>query len=546
MDASTIARSQPFPPSTGCLTIVFATQTGNAESLAIQAADCAKKRGVEVLCESVESTGLEHLAQCERLLLIVSTYDDGNLPDAALDLGDALTAASNVRLGASYAVIALGDSSYEDFCAAGRFFDEQLAHLGARRALRRIELDTDFHSYVADSIEAALDALLTTPADHAKTAPVAEADSPGPATTRPELHPSRVIRTSRLSGPASERAVWHLEIETDAETFAYQPGDSVAIRPVNAPGLVAGVLECLGLSGSEHVAGTARPIRELLASGLELRRLQPEILALPSRYGPDSEAAQAASSSRRARAWLDGRDVIDVISQIPRGLITPEELVRCLRPLQTRSYSVASSPLVAPTAVHLLVSAVSFDLDGRRRLGTASSHLSTLGLGENVELALAPSPGFRLPDDPSVPVLMVGPGTGVAPFRGFLQHRSALGATGPAWLFCGGQHQDHDFLYRGEFERWHGNGLLRHLDFAASRDQPERIYVQNLIRGRGTEVADWLLDGAHVYVCGAARMAPDVEAALVDAIAGRVGTVDRAKETWSDLRATGRLHLDVY
>jgi sulfite reductase (NADPH) flavoprotein alpha-component len=528
------------------LTIVYGSQTGNSRRLAERLAHDVEALGLPVRLLRADAYPLRELAAERLLQVVISTQGDGDPPDDARGFVEHLLSRRAPALPSlKFAVLGLGDSSYPKFCEIGRRLDARLEELGATRWLARADADLDVDAvatpWLAQSLALAKDALKSAPA-LAVVTPL----RPVPAAagvTREQPFAAEVLANVRLTGRGSDRDVRHLELSIADAGLDYEPGDSLGVWPVNAPALVDAILARTQLDGDAEVAhdGTTRPLRAWLAAHREITRLsKPTVAAIAERTNDAS--LRTALAAEDFSAWLRTRQVADLLDAPARW--TPEALVAALRPLAPRSYSIASSREAVGDEIHLTVARTGTD----ERPGAASSFLAALDEGQRARVFLERNERFRLPRDGDRDVLMIGPGTGVAPFRGFVQHRAAQGARGRNWLVFGNSHFRHDFLYQIEWQQALRDGTLHALDVAFSRDQAHKVYVQDRLRERGRDVYAWLEGGAHLYVCGdAARMARDVHAALVEIVATHGGRdVEAAEDTLRELQQQGRYARDVY
>ena len=528
------------------LTIVWGSQTGTCESLAKQAAKAAGQRGFAATVLDMASVTPASLADTTALLVITSTYGDGEPPDNAKALHDALLApdASPLSPSLNYSVCALGDSNYELFCQCGKNLDESLARLGATRATPRVDCDVDYDAPFNTWLDGALNALqsedgskkekVTTPATAGPTSDF----KPHPSSLdapygRARPFPAPVITVRNLSGAGSAKEVNHVEFSLAGSGLTYEAGDALAVRPQNCPNLVADVLAVIGADGEEAVATPAgeKSLRVALTEDFDLGKPSADLLTL---CGLNKDA--------------DCPHVVDALA-LAATKPAPAALAGALRKLQPRLYSISSSPKAHPDEVHLTVGAVRYDLAGRPRKGVCSTFLAERGLTAGTAgVFVHTNKAFRPPADPSAPMIMVGPGTGIAPFRAFLEERAATAAPGKNWLFFGDQHAATDFLYQDELAAWQASGLLTRLDVAFSRDQAAKVYVQDRMRENAAELWAWLEAGAHFYVCGdAKRMAKDVDAALHDVVAAQGGlSAEDAAAYVNHLKTTRRYARDVY
>ncbi|WP_136065163.1 assimilatory sulfite reductase (NADPH) flavoprotein subunit [Modicisalibacter radicis] len=537
------------------LTILYGSETGNAESVAQQAGEQALARGLPARVVDMADYKPRELRDERLLLLVTATHGEGDPPDPALDFYEFLHGRKAPKLGeARFAVLALGDSSYEHFCQTGRDLDARFAALGAQRLIERVDCDVDFDEAAEQWIHSALDAV----GEHVVEAPTAAtsvvAEPAGISYDRRNPFQAEVLENQILNGRGSEKATHHIELSLDDSGIDYQPGDILCLMPRNREEVAAELLEALSLDPQQTVASHAgeRPLAEALRDDYEITTLTPAFVEAYAELA-EAEALHALLAEGKRgdlMAYLHGRHIIDVINEHPlsEGL-DAETLLGMMRRLQPREYSIASSHLANPGEVHVTVAAVRYESHGRQRHGVASTFLAEQAEpGETVPVYLRRNKHFRLPEDPDTPIVMIGPGTGVAPFRAFLEEREVSGAGGANWLFFGNPHFRTDFLYQTEWQRWLKEGLLRRMDVAFSRDGPEKVYVQHRLRERGAELYRWLEEGAHLYVCGdAERMAPDVHAALIEVVAEHGGrSPEQAGEYLKQLQRDKRYQRDVY
>jgi len=540
------------------LTILYGSQTGNARRVAEQLEADARQAGLTVRLLRADAYPLRELKDERHLVLVVSTQGDGDPPDDARGLHEFLAGRRAPRLEQlRYAVLGLGDSSYPRFCAVGEAFDARLAELGAHRLLPRGDADLDIDSVAAPWRGQALAAVRETMQDAPKplaTVTALHAHANAPSTpTRDAPFAAAVLAGQRITASGSTRDIRHLELSLEGAGLHYQPGDALGVWPRNAAGLVDAVLDALHLDGETAVDhdGRSLPLREWLSARRELTKLaRPFVAAHAERAGDTGLAALLAGDASAFARWLDGRQVLDLLRE-HHTQWTADALVAALRPLVPRLYSIASSRKVVGDEAHLTVALATWRHDGQERHGVASRFLATRTGEDSVPVYVEPNERFRLPADPGCDVIMVGAGTGVAPFRGFVQERAADGAGGRNWLFFGNPHFRSDFLYQVEWQRALKSGQLHRLDLAFSRDRaPDagpRAYVQQRLRERGRDVHDWLMGGAHLYVCGSTAMGRDVHAALLEIVSAHGGgDADAATEFLDELHKQGRYARDVY
>ena len=532
------------------LTVLHGSQSGNGAKLARRLAELAQARGLPVTLTSMADYKPARLRDERTLALIVSTHGEGEPPDSARELHEFLHGRKAPRLDAlRFSVLALGDSSYEFYCQTGKDFDAALEKQGARRLLPRVDCDVDYD----DAAAAWIETLLGEVSAAAPAATTAAKPTAGGAVQYDKRHPyqAEVLENITLNGRGADKETRHIELAVPG--LSYQPGDALGVLARNDPALVELLLGELKLPAAAQVkAGDASvPLADALGQHYEITTLTRPFLAA---YGALADSGKlagllAAGSEDALRVYLAGRQIIDVVQEFPVPGLTAEQFVGLLRRLPPRLYSLASSLAASPDEAHITVAAVRYQTLGRQRLGVASGWLADrVQPGDTVPVFIEHNDNFRLPASADAPVIMVGPGTGVAPFRAFLQEREATGAGGRNWLLFGDRHFHTDFLYQTDWQAWHKGGLLTRLDVAFSRDQADKVYVQQRLRERGAEVYAWLQDGAHVYVCGdATAMAPDVHAALRDIVAaeGRLDT-DAAEEYLRELSRNRRYQRDIY
>jgi sulfite reductase (NADPH) flavoprotein alpha-component len=495
-------------PSRGPLLFLWGSQTGGAESLAKKFAKQASASGFEAKAVSLDATNPAELPGAKRVCVITSTYGDGEMPDNAQSFWSGLASDDAPRLeGVEYSVLALGDRNYLQFCAAGAAFDQRLESLGAKRVLPRVDCDVDEEQKGYDWFAELMKTL----------APEASLGVNGAAESDEGYHKNKpfpaTLKTNRiLTGEGSAKETRHFEIILEGSGMEnYEVGDALGVMPSNCPDFVAEILAAAGLNGAEIVT---------LKDG---------------------------STAALNTALVSHFDISPFLSGMPSAHTCAADLVAPLRKLQHRLYSISSSPKAHPGEVHLTVGIVRYELDGKPRKGVCSTFLADRADG-TVPVFIHKSPGFRLPPDPSKPVIMVGPGTGIAPFRAFLEERKHTTPGGKNWLFFGDQRVATDFLYRDELETMFNEGVLTRLDTAFSRDQEQKIYVQNRMHERAAELWEWLEMGAFFYVCGdAKRMAKDVDAMLHRIIAEQGGLSEtEARAYVNHLKSEKRYQRDVY
>lgn len=544
-------------PATGAaaggasVTILYGSHSGNCEQLAKRVGEALASRGVRSTALDMLDCRKSHLTEAQHLLVIVSTHGEGDPPERAKPLYDLLHGRKAPRLEhLSYSVLALGDSSYEKFCETGRRFDEQLEALGARRIHDRADCDVDFAALSNAWIDAVTQRLAT---DLASSAPVAVTSAPrvaavATAYTRKNPFAAPVLLNQRLTARASSKDVRHIELSIEGSGIHYEPGDALGVVPRNRSADVDELLAATGFDAEApiEVGGQQVALRDALTDHFDIGLLTARTV---ERYAAALDLGAIASlDESQLQQYLRGRHLIDLVVDHPPRALDAAAFAGLLRPLAPRLYSIASSPHASPDEIHLTVSVVEYESHGRSRRGVVSAALADLDMDALVQVYPHRNPAFRLPADSSVPIVMIGPGTGVAPFRAFLAEREALEARGRNWLFFGDRQFHNDFLYQAEWLAWRKRGLLTRLDVAFSRDAVQKTYVQHRMREQGADLYAWIESGAHIYVCGdAAAMAPDVEQALLETIVRHGGRSDeQAREYLQQLQRERRYQKDVY
>jgi len=550
------------PPAQGTasgarpIVVLYGTETGNSAAVAQDLAARLGERGHAVTLRDMADCKPAHLREAQDLLCIASTYGDGDPPQPAVGFFEFLEGRKAPRFdGVRYAVLALGDSTYERFCAAGRRLDERLAGLGAQALLPRVDCDVDFEESAAAWIQALLPKLAPVAATAAVVQAVAQPEAAPAGYDKRNPFPARVLDNLVLTGRDSSKEVRHLELSLEGSGLRYEPGDAIGLRPRNAPEVVHALLGQLGLSENAGVAlkGRHLTLGEAFASELDIVNVTPRFLEHWGRLSASAELEQLALPDRAAEraAFAQANHVIDVIRRLPAKGLDAQAVAQALRPLQPRLYSIASSQAAVSDEVHLTVSALRYDLYGQARAGVASGYLAAhAGPDAEIGVYIQSAPHFRLPAG-DVPIIMIGAGTGVAPYRAFMQEREVQGATGRAWLFFGERQFRTDFLYQLEWQDWLKSGVLDHMDVAFSRDASNgagKAYVWHRLRERAREIYGWLEEGAHVYVCGdAARMAVDVHRTLSEIIVEQGGRDEEgAHDYLRGLQDAHRYQRDVY
>ena len=535
--------------------ILYGSQTGNAEGLARTAAASAKQHGLEPVVQSLDEVEMEALGKMRRVLVVTSTYGEGEMPDNAELFWEALSSPTAARIEeTTFGVLAIGDTGYDGFCEAGKLIDMRLEQRGAHRLLARVDCDVDFDEPANAWIEAALPlfAEVEGGADEVVAAPAAEEAAPAAsAFNRKNPYQSTLAVNRRLSGDSSAKEIRHYEFALGDSGIHYEAGDALNVSPENDPALVSLILNRLNVGADTAVAKQDKPLAELLTRNFEISTPSRELIAAIEQRAGNEDLSRLLQSGDKEGLdnWLWGKDTLDLLQLNPGVSLSADEFVSLLKPLQHRAYSISSSSLANPDHIHLTVASVRYNNAGRERGGVCSTYLADrVAEGDQAGIFVSVNKSFRVPVDQHAPVIMVGPGTGIAPFRAFLQERQAAGAAGRNWLFFGDQTRSSDFIYEDELTSLMKAGVLSRLDLAFSRDQQEKIYVQTRMRENGKELYAWLQEGGHFYVCGdASRMAKDVDKALHDVIAEHGGLDAEAATAYvNQLKREKRYLRDVY
>ncbi|MCU8002042.1 MULTISPECIES: assimilatory sulfite reductase (NADPH) flavoprotein subunit [unclassified Shewanella] len=539
------------------VTILYGSQTGNGRGVAKALADKAQAQGYAVNLASMGEYNVRQLKQEAVLLLVVSTHGEGEAPDDAIELHKFLASKRAPKLdNLHYSVLALGDSSYEFFCQTGKDFDARLAALGAKSLLPLIECDVDYEAaagqWHADVLEAVKPLIETS---SASVVSIGTAKAIGESEfTKQNPYSAEVLVSQKITGRGSDRDVRHVEIDLGDSGLTYQAGDALGVWFSNNEVLVDEVLAGLSLVADELVTlGTeSLSIKQALVDKKELTQLYPGLVKAWAELSGSAELLALSEDKEQVRHFILKHQFVDLVTQYPLSnnsvTLNAAKLLELLRPLTPRLYSIASSQSEVETEVHLTVALVEDERHGSARFGGASHFLASAQEGTQVKVYVESNKHFRLPENPETPVIMVGPGTGVAPFRAFMQERVAQGIQGDSWLFFGNPHFEQDFLYQTEWQQYLKNGDLSRIDVAFSRDQAHKIYVQHRIKEQGQALWQWLQNGAHLYICGdAERMAKDVHQALIE-VAVEVGglNTEAAEAYFETLRSDKRYQKDVY
>jgi sulfite reductase (NADPH) flavoprotein alpha-component len=530
------------------LTILYASESGNCEALALKAKKVAQKHGLDAKVIDMADADLASLAKVKNLVVYAATWGEGDPPSRAADYYAALMGDGAPRLeGMRFAVLSLGDTSYANFCGVGKAIDARLEELGATRAADRVDLDLDFAKQAAEWTDKTLASLA--PAEPAASSTVvhvdfkpaaAELEDGEPAFTAENPLEAEISTLINLNGTGSTRETWHVEFTTEDPGFVYAPGDAIGLVPENDAQLAADVAEAAGLGGDKAVI-------EKLTRSYDITTLSKPLVESYAKLTGREDVAKLKDAETYT-AFASDRQLVDLLTAFPEKL-RPEQLYGLLRPLPGRLYSVASSQAAHPGEAHLLIGAVRWESHGRQRGGVASTFIADRRkAGQTARLYIKPNRHYRLPEDGNRPIIMIGAGTGIAPYRAFVEERIETGAKGKSWLFFGERNFSYDFLYQLEWQDHLASGALSRIDVAFSRDQPEKIYVQHRLWERRADLQSWIADGAHIYVCGDEKgMARDVDQMLVKILAEQAkGDEEAGRAKLKELSKAGRYQRDVY
>ena len=542
-------------PKTREITILYGSHTGNCQSLAESFFERLENEKYHVTLSSLDDFKPKALKKVEDLLLITSTHGDGDPPDNALSFYDFIQSKRAPKVGElRFSVLSLGDSSYEFFCQTGKDFDRRFEELGGTRLYPRVDCDLDFEEPAEEWFEGVMgvlsDAQFTNEASHSKE----EAMETSETYSRTNPFKAEILENINLNGRGSNKETRHIELDLEGSNLVYEPGDSLGIYPENDTGLALQLIEEMNWDRDCDVIvnkqGEVKSLLEALTKTYEITSLTKPLLKKIAELTESAELLRMVNAEgEELKTYIYGRDLIDLVKDYGPWKIAADEFVKVLRKIPVRLYSIASSPKASEEEVHLTIGALRYDAHGRARTGVCSGQCAERSqAGDTLPVFVQRNQNFRLPESSDTPIIMIGAGTGVAPYRAFLQEREEIGAGGETWLFFGEQHFVTDFLYQVEWQKWLKDGVLTRMDVAFSRDTEEKVYVQHRMRERSKELYEWLQKGAHVYVCGDEKyMAKDVHIALVNILEQQGGLSESEAEVYlADLRNTKRYQRDVY
>ncbi len=539
------------------VTVLYGSQTGNSIGLSKKLAKKLEEQGLQVTLSSMGDFKPNGLKKIENLLIVVSTHGEGEPPDNAISFHEFLNSKRAPKLdGLRYSILALGDTSYEFFCQTGKDFDKRLQELGGTALVPRVDCDVDFDEQAAQWMNDVLASLSSTPAaagtvnSEAVTAAVSSGES---EFNRTNPFKAEVLENLNLNGRGSDRETRHIELSLEGSNLDYEPGDSLGVFPENHPRLVDELIAAMGWNADERVTvnknGDQLSVYEALLRHYEITAVTKPVVEQLAKLSPERGLAALLADDAAFRNVMNSSDLLDLVQDYSLKGIAATPFLAVLRKIPARLYSIASSSKAFPDEVHLTVRTVRYEARGRERYGVCSVHLAErIEAGDTLPVYIQHNPNFKLPENPDTPIIMVGPGTGVAPFRAFLGEREEIGAEGKTWLFYGDQHFSTDFLYQTEWQRWLKDGVLTKMDVAFSRDTEQKVYVQHRMLEHSKELYQWIQEGASIYICGdEKKMAHDVHAALISILQQEGGlSPEQAADYMTRLQQEKRYQRDVY
>lgn len=546
----------PVQPVSKDVTVLYGSQTGNSEGLAKKTAQHLEEKGFQVTLSSMSNFKPNNLKKINNLLVIVSTHGEGDPPDNALSFHEYVHGRRAPKLDhLSFSVLSLGDSSYEFFCQTGKEFDERFQELGGTRLFDRVDCDLDYDEPFSEWLQSVASSLSE---GEAVSIPQESAGVNNQAVSeysRTNPFYAEVLENINLNGRGSNKETRHLELSLEGSGLVYEPGDSLGIYPTNDPALVDELIQTCGWNAEEavtvHKNGDTLPLKEALTSHFEITVLTKPLLQKIAELTKSEflHALLEEGNEEKLKEYIAGRDLVDAARDFGPFEGTAADFTSILRKIPARLYSIASSLKANDEEVHLTIGAVRYDAHGRERQGVCSILCAErLQPGDTLPVYIQHNQNFKLPQDPDAPIIMVGPGTGIAPFRSFMQEREEMGANGKSWLFFGDQHFVTDFLYQTEWQKWLKDGVLTKMDVAFSRDTEEKVYVQHQMKKQSKELFEWLEQGAYVYICGDEKhMAHDVHNTLLSIIQEEGAmSKEKAESYLANLQQQKRYQRDVY
>lgn len=536
-------------------TILYGSQTGNAQQVAGKLKTALESQGVEVVLSAMSDFKTNNLKKQKNIFIITSTHGEGDPPDNAISFHSFLYGKRAPKLeDVSFSVLSLGDSSYEFFCKTGLDFDEQLEKLGGKRIVPRVDCDLDYDDQVSQWIGQVVEAMAqNTPSKQLEYQNIPVAVAAGEKSAYDKNNPfyAEVLESINLNGRGSNKKTQHLELSLEGSGLTYEPGDSVGILPENDANLVTALQLSLGFEGSEVVTvkNHSKSLNEALTLHFEITVLTKPLLQKLAVFSENDKLEALLEDDSKLKEYVYGRDLLDVVQTFGPFNWNAQQFVDQLRKNPVRLYSIASSQKANEEEVHLTIGKVFYEVDERERLGVVSGQVAErIEIGDKIPVYIHKNPNFRLPENAQTPIIMIGAGTGIAPYRSFLEERAEAGIESNAWLFFGDQHFVTDFLYQTELQRWLKDGTLTKLSVAFSRDTEQKVYVQHRLLENAEEVYRWLNEGAVIYVCGDEKyMAHDVDQTLRKIVAEQGSkTEEEVTLFFNELKSQKRYQRDVY
>ncbi len=554
---SLLAEKEPeVTPESRTITILYGSETGNAQSLAEIFEERLVNLGNDVTLKSMEDFNTSDLKKVEDLFIITSTYGEGDPPDNAFEFHEALHRREAPKLdGVRFSVLALGDQTYECFCQAGKDFDIRLDELGAERIYDRIDCDVDYEEDAEKWMANVINSIGSKPENTESEQVVSESIKLAKERKYSKSNPyeAEVLENINLNGEGSNKETRHVELLLDNFGEDFEPGDCIVVLPQNDPAIVELLISTLGWDYEDQVLinddGDTLNLEEALSSYFEITKLTKPLLENAAVLFDNDDLKERVQDKEWIQNYIDGRDLIDLLNDFDTTELQPDNLFQLLRKLPPREYSISSSYKAIPDEVHITVGAVRYQSHGRNRKGVCSVEFAErLQPGDTVPIYLKRNPNFKFPQDSDIPVIMIGPGTGIAPFRSYMQEREELGLKGNTWLFFGEQHFETDFLYQEDWQEWLDKGYLTQLDVAFSRDTEHKVYVQHRILENSEQFNEWVQNGASIYVCGDEKqMAKDVHQTIKEVLMKKQNLSETEAEDYlKQMKKENRYQRDVY
>lgn len=545
--------TQLVQTTTKVATILYGSQTGNAQGVANKLKEALEGINVDVTISAMSDFKTNNLKKLKNLFIVTSTHGEGEPPDNALSFYNFLFSKRAPKLDhLSYSVLALGDSSYELFCKTGIDFDEQLEKLGAKRIVHRVDCDLDYENEADRWISEVLAAISSEESNSSQNLPLQSNEVETKVTyNKNNPYYAEVLESINLNGRGSNKHTQHIELSIEGSGLTYEPGDCVGIIPENDPKLVTDLIRALGFEGNKNVTvkDETLTLEEALRTKLEITVLSKPLLKKIVQFSTNEQFKSLVEDEEAIKSYIYGRDLLDVVEKYGPFTWDEQQFVDQLRKIPVRLYSISSSQKATEDEIHLTIGKVFYEVDGRNRLGVTSGQVTErIQVGDKLPIYIHKNQNFKLPENPETPIIMIGAGTGIAPFRAFLEERAEIGAQGASWLFFGDQHFRTDFLYQTELQRHLKEGTLTKISLAFSRDQEEKIYVQHRLLENAKEVYEWLENGAVLYVCGDEKgMAHGVHEALIQIIKEQGNKSEEEAISYiNELKQQKRYQRDVY